>query len=176
MKTWRTFTGALAAVLAFSAAEANAADGDVQSVNNAKLSLTEAIEIAQKQGNGLAIDAELDVDRRSAAKYEVKVLSSDGKKLTEYHLDANTGKVTQANNEAFEKVFTRLKPQAIQAAPVTLARAISMAEQRASGKATEAEIERAGDQVHYEVTVAQADGKTQEIKVSGSDGKIALAD
>jgi uncharacterized membrane protein YkoI len=171
----KALLGALATVGAFSAIGANAGEREAQAINSAKLSLTDAIDIAQKQGNGMATDAEFDVERGSAARYEVKVLSSDGAKLTEYHLDANTGKVTRTDNEAFEKAFERLKPQDIQAAPISLSRAIATAEQRAGGKAIDAEIERSGDQVHYEITVASADGKTQEVNVSGQDGKVALA-
>jgi uncharacterized membrane protein YkoI len=176
MKRWRIFLGACVAAIAFSAAQADDGTRDVEALNSAKISLVEAIQIAEKQGNGQAIDVEIEAGHKAAAHYEVKVLSDDGKQLTKYKIDANSGNVTETENEPFEKVFTRLQPGAIQAAPISLTRAISTAEQRANGKAIEAEVERAGDQVRYEVKVARTDGSTQEVKVNGSDGKVAVAD
>ena len=103
------------------------------------------------------------------------MLSSDGKKLTKYRVDPNTGQITAATNQPFEKVFTRLKPTSIQNAPTSLTRAITAAEQRAGGKATDAAVDRDGDQVQYTVKVAKADGTTEKLRVNGAHGKVASA-
>jgi uncharacterized membrane protein YkoI len=78
-------------------------------------------------------------------------------------------------DEKFEKMFTRLKPTAIQNAPTSLTRAITTAETRSGGKAKEAEVNRDGDQLQYEVKVVKADGTGETLKINGSDGKVASA-
>lgn len=147
---------------------ASAKSVNYEALNQAKLSLTQAIETAEKQGGGRAIDAEFDAEN-GVAKYEVKILGAD--KLQDYTLDADTGQVREAENETIEKYLTRLKPETVNSAKTTLAQAIGIAEQRAGGKAAKAEIDREGDTVGYEITVAKSDGTTQEVKV-GADGQV----
>jgi uncharacterized membrane protein YkoI len=169
------FLAALALLCAVSAAQSANATRNEQAMSNANVSLTQAIKMAEQQGGGQAISAEYEPKGGTAGQYEIKVLSNDGKKLTKYMLDPNTGKVTEVENEPFEKVFTRIKPNSIQNAPTSLTRAITTAERRAGGKATDASVDRDGDQVKYTVKVAKADGTTEKVKVNGSDGKVASA-
>jgi uncharacterized membrane protein YkoI len=167
---------AASCVLAIGAAQASdSARHEAESLSNAKVSLTEAIRTAEKEGGGKAIDAEFDFKRGNPAYYEVKVLSNDGQKLTKYKIDPSTGKVKDASDEKIEKLFTRLKPNAIENAPTSLTRAISTAESRAGGKAMEAKVDRSGDQVQYTVKVVKLDGDSETVKVNGSDGKVASA-
>lgn len=144
-------------------------------MDQAKVSLTEAIRIAESKGNGQATSAEYELKSGNPAYYEVKVLSNDGQKLTRYELSPSTGKVKEVSDEKFEKFFTRLKPTAIQNAPTSLTRAITTAETRAGGKAREAEIDRGGDQLIYSVEVVRLDGTSEKLKINGSDGKVAAA-
>jgi uncharacterized membrane protein YkoI len=167
---------AASSLLAFGAAQASdSARHEAQAMEKAKISLTEAIRMAEKQGNGQAISAEYEFKNGDPAYYEVKVLRDDGQKLTEYQLDPNTGKVKEVKDEKFEKLFTRIKPTAIQNAPTSLTRAITTAETRAGGKAKEAEVNRDGDQLQYEVKVVKLDGGSETLKINGSDGKVASA-
>jgi uncharacterized membrane protein YkoI len=179
MKTGSVRAGMLLAassLLALGAAQASdSARHEAQALEKAKISLTEAIHMAEKQGNGQAISAEYEFKNGDPAYYEVKVLRDDGQKLTEYQLDPNTGKVKEVKDEKFEKLFTRIKPTAIQNAPTSLTRAISTAETRAGGKAKEAEVNRDGDQLQYEVKVVKLDGGSETLKINGSDGKVASA-
>jgi uncharacterized membrane protein YkoI len=176
----KTKTGVMAmavsSLLTMGAAQAtDSARHEAQSIEKAKISLTEAIHIAERQGNGLATSAEYEFKGGNPANYEVKVLSNDGQKLSKYAISPSTGKVKDVSDEKFEKLFTRIKPEAIQHAPTSLTRAISTAESRSGGKATEAEIERDGDQVKYEVHVVKADGSSEKLKINGADGKVASA-
>jgi uncharacterized membrane protein YkoI len=167
---------AASAVLAVGAAQASdSARHEAQSLSNAKVSLPEAIRTAEKEGGGKAISAEYELKGGNPAQYEVKVLSNDGQKLTKYEINPSTGQVKDASDEKIEKLFTRLKPNAIQNAPTSLTRAISTAEARAGGKAVEAKVDRDGDQVQYEVKVVKLDGDSEKVKVNGSDGKVASA-
>jgi uncharacterized membrane protein YkoI len=168
---------AVAAVLAAATVQASdSARHEAESISNAKLSLTDAIHTAEKQGEGWAISAEYEFKRGNPAYYEVKVLRNDGKKLTKYDLSPKTGKVKEVSNEEFENFFTRLKPGLIQNSPTSLSHAISTAETRSGGKATDAEVDRDGDQVKYTVKVVKLDGTSEKVKVNGSDGKVASAE
>ena len=110
--------------------------GRFAEANSAKLSLKDAIAMAEKQGNGKAIDAEIE-SKGATAAYAVEVLSNDGKTLMEYKLDVNTGQTRDSKNEAIEKIFTRAKPQDIASAATSLSDAITVAEQQTGGKVIE---------------------------------------
>ena len=171
---------AMLAALALGFAVTGAQAGDKASheeaaLSNAKVSLTQAIGIAEKQGSGQAISADYEGKKDALGNYEIKVLSSDGSKLTKYHVSAATGKISEASNEPFEKVFTRIKPTDLQNAQTSLKSAITTAESQSDGKAVEADTDRTGDTVRYTVKVAKADGTTAKVKVNGADGKVATA-
>jgi uncharacterized membrane protein YkoI len=168
----------LAAVtMGFAATGAQAADAarEDHALSNAKVSLTQAVSIAEQQGSGQAVSAEYESKKGGMGHYEIKVLSSDGSKLVKYDVSPSTGKVTEASNEPFQKMFTRLKPEALQNAPTSLKTAIKTAESEAGGKAVAADADRDGDQLKYTVKVAKADGSTEKVKVNGADGKVASA-
>jgi uncharacterized membrane protein YkoI len=167
---------AVSTVLAMGAAQASdSARHEAQAMEKAKISLTEAIRIAEKQGNGQATSAEYEFKRGNPAYYEVKVLRNDGQKLTRYELSPSTGAVKEVSDEKFEKLFTRIKPVAIQKAPTSLTRAIATAEARSGGKAKQAQISRDGDQLLYKVETVKLDGNSEKLEINGSDGKVASA-
>jgi len=170
-------TATVAALLGIGVVQAgdNSTRHEAQAMEKAKISLSQAVRAAEKQSGGQAVSAEYELKSGNPAYYEVKVLSSDGQKLTKYELDPNTGQVMKTSDEKFEKLFTRLKPTAIQNAPTSLTRAIATAEARGAGKASEASISRDGDQVQYDIEVAKLDGTTEKFKINGSDGKVASA-
>jgi uncharacterized membrane protein YkoI len=169
-------TAGLSALLAAGAVQASdSARHEAQAMEKAKISLTEAIRTAEKQGNGQATSAEYVFKSGDPAYYEIKVLSNDGQSLTRYELNTMTGAVKKVDDEKFEKLFTRLKPTAIQNAPTSLTRAITTAETRSGGKAREATVNRDGDQLQYDVKVVKLDGTSEKLKINGSDGKVASA-
>ena len=170
----KAILAAVAMALAVSAAQADSAKREVQAMEGAKVSLTDAIRKAEREGNGKAIDADYKASSKGVGAYEVKVLSNDGTKLMKYKLDANTGKVESMGNESFEKVFTRIKPQDISNAQTSLVSAVHMAEEHAGGKALDADVDHAGNTVRYEVKVAKTDGTTEKVKIDGN-GHLASA-
>lgn len=176
MKTTATaLVAALVMGCAVTATQAADAAREDATLSNAKVSLNDAIGIAEKQGSGQAVMADYMPKKGTEGHYNVKVLSSDGSKLTEYRVSTATGKVTKASNEPFEKMFTRLKPDALASAPTSLKGAIKTAEAQSGGKAIDADADRNGDTVRYVVKVAKADGTTEKVKVNGADGKVASA-
>ena len=162
------------AVLLFFAGGANRAPAaentKFQALGRATLSLTQAIERAEQQGDGKAIYAEFETDGNEKPRYEVKVLGRD--KLVTYTLDADSGKVLETDNDRLEKLFTLLEPDDIRGAPTTLAQAIGIAEQRSGGKAIEADVDRDSDAVSYDVTVAKSDGSERDLRVDGATGRV----
>ena len=166
----------IAGALVFVAAGMSVSAGDkkdAQAATDSKITLTEAIHTAEKAGMGKAVDAEVEGAKGGHARYTVEVLSSDGKKLTEYTVNANTGKVEKTSNEPLEKLVTRVKPDDLQSAQTTLTAAIREAEQQTGGQVIDAETGASNGSLHYELKVATADGKTDKVKVDGTTGKIA---
>ena len=136
----------------------------------AKTSLAQAIATAEgKEAGGRAIDADFELaDGKNPAHYSIKVVYPDGK-LVEHGVNADTGELYKSENQPIERYFTRLKPADFNNAKTSLKDALAIAEQKAGGgKAYEAEVEREGNAVEYEISVALADG-SKEIKV-GPDG------
>jgi len=144
-------------------------------LSHAKVSLNEAITVAEEQGSGQAIDADYVPKAGALGMYDVKVLSMDGKKLLDFNINPDNGRVLKATREHVQKVFTRIKPAELQNAQTPLKGAIKAAEAQTGGKAVMADTDRKGDSVRYTVKVAMADGTNQTIKVNGADGKVASA-
>jgi uncharacterized membrane protein YkoI len=144
-------------------------------LSHAKVSMNQAITVAEEQGSGQAIDAEYISKSGTMGIYDVKVLSMDGKKLLDFNVNPENGRVLKATRERFEKVFTRIKPADLQNAQTPLKGAIKTAEAQTGGKAVMADTDRHADTVRYTVKVVMADGTTATIKVNGADGKVASA-
>jgi uncharacterized membrane protein YkoI len=146
---------------------------EFQAARAASVSLAQAIEIAESQaGGGRTISIEFEErDGNEPAHYDVKVVSADGK-LVEHAVDAMSGKILKSENQPIERYFTRLKPADIQSAKTSLRDAVSLAERQAGidARAVEAEVERDGDAVTYEIEVASANG-SKEYKVT-ADGRV----
>jgi len=144
-------------------------------LSHAKVSMNQAIQVAEEQGSGQAIDAEYSPKGGAMGIYDVKVLSMDGKKLLDFNINPENGRVLKATRERVGKVFTRIKPADLQNAQTPLKGAIKTAESQTGGKAVMANTDRHADSVQYTVKVTMADGSTQTIKVNGADGKVASA-
>jgi uncharacterized membrane protein YkoI len=144
-------------------------------LSHAKVSMNQAITVAEEQGSGQAIDASYVPKGDTLGIYDVKVLSIDGKKLLDFQINPENGRVLKATRERVGKVFTRIKPADLQNAQTPLKGAIKTAEAQTGGKAVTADTDRQGDTVRYTVKVVTAGGTTQTIKVNGADGKVASA-
>jgi uncharacterized membrane protein YkoI len=144
-------------------------------LSHAKVSMNQAITVAEEQGRGQAIDADYVPRSDALGMYDVKVLSMDGKKLLDFNINPQNGRVLKATRERVGKVFTRIKPADLQKAQTPLKGAIKAAEAQTGGKAVMANTDRHGDTVRYTVKVIMTDGASQTIKVNGADGKVASA-
>lgn len=140
---------------------------DYEGLPAAKVSLVEALEIAEGEGPGRAIMAEFEGGIGKPC-YEVKLLSDDGK-LTHHRVDANSGQVTKSDDHPIESYFTSLKPSNLRDVDLSLRQAAVIAA-KTGDKVAEAQIEREDDGVQYKITVV-TNGEGHEVKV-GSDGRI----
>ncbi len=143
------------------------APADQRGGQAAQITLAQAIDTAEQQGQAKAISAEFEED--DGGQWEIKVLQNDGK-LVEHTIDGKTGQIRKSENQLLESFFSRLKPTDFQNARTSLKQAIAIAEQQGGGRAVEAEVERENNTVQYEITVVNGDRST-EIKVN-SEGQI----
>jgi uncharacterized membrane protein YkoI len=144
-------------------------------LSHARVSLNQAITVAEEQGGGQAIDADYISKSGAMGMYDVKVLSMDGKKLLDFNINPDNGRVLKATREHVQKVFARIKLADLQNAQTPLKGAIKTAEAQTGGKAVAADTDRHGDTVRYTVKVAMTDGTSQTIRVNGADGRVASA-
>ena len=95
--------------------------------------------------------------RVSKPFYKVKLLGSDGK-LTDHHIDANSGVGDQKRHSPDRELLHQ--PEA------------GGRDRRAEGggKAAEAEVEREAGSVQYKITVTTG-SQSQEVRI-GADGKV----
>lgn len=114
--TRRFIFGVAGAAALLSSAMAQASQSvrhQAQELHRSKLSLMEAVIAAEKADGGKTINAEFNFERGTPAVFQVKVLSSDGKKLTRYDLDPRTGRVQNTHNEVLEKMLTRITAESL---------------------------------------------------------------
>ena len=150
---------------------------DYNAFSQAKTSLTQAIQTAEKAqgGQARAVDAEFDHDDGKSI-YEIKVMSGD--QVMTYHIDAVSGQSTKSEEQGALADFlgvNKVDPAKLTGAQTTLAQAIGVAEQNTNGKAIEAEVDEDTGGVHYEVTVLVGDD-TREVDVDGATGQVLKAE
>ena len=169
---WAAITVGCAATASYAAASIHE---DPAPPARARMSMNQAITVAEEQGSGQAIDAQFLPKSGVGGMYDVKVLSMDGKKLLDFNINPDDGRVLKATRQHVRKLFTRLKPKDLEDAQTPLKGAIKAAEAQTGGRVMTADTDRKGDTVRYTVKVAMTDGTTQTILVNGADGKVASA-
>ncbi|MDO5102009.1 MAG: PepSY domain-containing protein [Lautropia sp.] len=96
---------ALSAVMAMTTpALADSDLAEIQATKDAQVSLVQAIQTAEKEHNGRAMQGEIEAKRRSDRTeifYEVKVLAGDGK-VFDVIVDARSGKVISSREDIYD--------------------------------------------------------------------------
>ena len=146
---------------------------DYKAFSQAKTSLTQAIQTAEKAqgGQARAVDAEFERED-GKSQYEIKVMSGD--QVMTYYIDAASGQSTKSKEQGVLADFlgvNKVDPAKLTGAQTTLTQAIGVAEQNTNGKAIEAEVDEDTGGVHYDVTVLVGDD-TREVEVDGSTGQV----
>ncbi len=167
MNTFKLLTGAaMLTGLTMAPLALAASDADMKGVQAAKISLAQAIQSAQKAGNGKAIYGKYDT-RDGVGNYEVVVIA--GGKDETLRVDPTTGEAVKAKQDDADKT-DKNGVATIQAAQVTLAEAINTAEQQ-GGRALTAELDTKKNTTAYEIDVANGD-HTDTVWVDVNSGQI----
>jgi uncharacterized membrane protein YkoI len=147
----------------------NTLSGDALSEQNkVRLGMSQAVEIAEKEGRGRAVGATFSPFAQGGGSHEVIVLKPDGS-LARFNIDANTGNVIGVTNQILQSYVTSLTPAAVGSAKTPFLQAILVAEGSGS-RAIGAQTEQNGEAISYEITVA-GEGGERSVHVD-SDGKI----
>lgn len=145
---------------------------DAVAAAQSKISLEQAIAIAQKTVKGDLLGAEFDYENdygiHATSEYEVKFAS--GNNEIEVKIDANTGKVLKTEQEQMDEEdlaeYTAMKQ-----AKVSLTQAMQIAQQKVNGKIIEAEFDLEQNKPVYEIEIAKGT-QVQKIVIDASSGTI----
>lgn len=144
---------------------------ETQALSRATVSLSQAVEISEKQGLGKSVGAEFDIEK-GRALWEVKVLGVSG--LQEFKVDAISGQVIKVEDEHLRgrltNFVTGMNLKDLEAVKTTLAQAVAMAESQAKGKAVKVQVEHEGGGVQFEVFMRVGDG-SKKMKIDATSGK-----
>ena len=162
-----------AALLSSTLAQASqSAKHQAQELRRSKLTLIEAVLAAEKTDGGKTTTAEFNFKRGNPAVFQIKVLSPDGKKLTQYDVDPKTGSIKDTHNEVLEKLLTRLSPENLRMTTTTLSHAIFLAQESSGGRALNADVDKKGDHLEFTVETVKLDGTAHKVKIDGATGKV----
>jgi uncharacterized membrane protein YkoI len=139
---------------------------DIQGVQAAKVSLSDAIDAAQKSGDGKAIFGKYHT-MNGAGQYEVVVVA--GGKTNTMDVDPTTGEAVKAKRDDAAK-SDKKGVEAIEGAQTPLDQAIATAEKQ-GGKALEAELDTKKGMTAYEIEIANGD-KTDTVWIDVNSGEI----
>jgi len=142
---------------------------DAVAIAQSKLTLAQAIAIAQKTVKGNVISAEFDQeDHGASSEFEIKLVA--GNIEHEIKVDANTGKVTKTEQEQMD-ADDLAEYKTMQQAKVSLNQALQIATQKYPGKLLEAEFDVEKGQAVYEIKIAQGT-QIQKVVIDANTGKI----
>jgi uncharacterized membrane protein YkoI len=146
----------------------------VKAFQNAKTSISRAISAAEQHSRGKALDASFEENNGRPA-YRVKTYE-DGK-IWQGLVDDTSGQVVGQGRVLQEAKLDRedkAEIGALKSAKTSLTDAVTVAEQKGSGKAIDAGLEEHGGKFAYEVETVK-DGRTQRAMVDPQSGKLLAA-
>lgn len=146
-------------------------DGEIDAFRQARVSLTQAIEKAEKQGKGKAISVDFDT-KNNVGLYEVSVVT--GETVTRWDIDASNGKVASGDKETLatwlQKLGAGVKPEELTGSRTTLTQAVGLAEAQ-GGKAIEADVQHNDNRLTYDIKVLNGTD-TRTIRIDSSNGQV----
>ena len=142
---------------------------DAVAIAKSKISLEQAITIAQKTVNGDLISAEFDQnDYMAGGEYEVKFVTAGVEH--EVKIDANTGKVLETKQEQMEQDDIA-EYNAMKQAQITLIQAMRQATQSDNGKIIEAKFDFDNGIPAYEIEIAKGI-EIHKLVIDSMTGKV----
>jgi uncharacterized membrane protein YkoI len=138
----------------------------------ATVSLVQAVDMLEKDGKGLTVGVEFDIEK-DIAIWEVKMLGDSG--VLEYKVNANTGTILRVEDEHLQgemmSFFTGLKMEDLQKEKMSLTEAVDMAEKKFGGNAVKVQIEHENDSVQYDIFV-YTPADTYKYKIDAISGAV----
>ena len=126
---------------------------DAVAIAKSKISLEQAIVIAQKNVTGDLISAEFDQnDYTSGGNFEVKFISNDTEH--EVKIDASTGKVLKSKQEKLDAEDIA-EYKVMKQAKISFKQALQKATQSVNGKIIKAELDLEGGKPVYQIEIAK---------------------
>lgn len=181
----RLMLATLAGTLALGGAAATVARAEtggkdaatVQALGAAKLTLADAIRTAETAGQGMVTGAEFEI---KDGKPVFDVTTQNGAAETDHLIDPATGAILASTPDVEgadgdSGTDEASEVTALQGAKVSLLQAITAAEGQ-GGKALSAEYGQEDGMLAIEVEMADASGKTVDLKVDAMTGKVMAAD
>lgn len=149
----------------------------VQALGAAKLTLADAIRAAEAAGQGMVTGAEFEI---KDGKPVFDVTTQNGPAETDHLIDPATGAMLASTPDVEEVDGDQGTDEAseltaLQGAKVGLLQAITAAEGQ-GGKALSAEYAQESGALSIDVEMADASGKTVELKVDAMTGQVMAAD
>ena len=138
---------------------------ELASIQDAKLSLDDAINVALQEMPGKVFEAELEADH-SVAVWEIELLNSNNE-VYEYEINANTGAILETEKEDKSK-----KAGLFQAETLSLDKASKVALADMPGKVIEAELEKDDDETVWEIELVNANNEIYEYEINANTGAI----
>ncbi|MBP2281365.1 putative membrane protein YkoI [Psychrobacter sp. PL19] len=151
------------------AATSNSQISEAMAATQSKVSLEQAIVIANKTVKGDVISAEFDQnDHAAGGKYEVKIIANN----TEYEvkIDANTGKVARNKQDKLDKEDIA-EYNAMRQSKISLNQAIKKATQSVNGTVIEAEFDIDFGKPAYKIEVVKGN-QVHKVVIDSMTGKI----
>lgn len=151
------------------AVSSNSNTSEAMAAAQSKISLEQAMTIAEKTIKGDVISADFDQNGRSTrGKYDVKIVANN----TEYEVkvDANTGKVLQNKQEKLDKE-DMAEYNAMKKSKISLNQAIKQANQSVNGKVIEAGFDIDFGKPIYKVDIAKGT-QVHKVIIDSMTGKI----
>ena len=146
-----------------------------KSLDTIKVSLGQAIEIAERDSRGKAVKVELDIEHNHAV-WEVKIF--DGTSLLEYEVNAESGQIAKRDDErgpewVYSSVMA-MRFKDFEAVKTSAIEAVAAAEQRTAAKAIFLEVEREYGRIgqfEYEI-ILSSKSKRHWVRVDAATGHI----
>ncbi len=158
-----------ATIVAAQAATSTGYVSESMAVAQSKVSLEQAIVIANKAVKGDVISAEFDQNDHSAGgKYEVKIVNNNNE--YEVKVDATTGKVSRDKQEKLDRE-DMAEYSAMKQSKISLNQAIKKANQSVNGQVIEVGFDMDYGKPVYKVEIAKGD-QVHKVVIDSMTGKI----
>lgn len=158
-----------ATIVAAQAATSTGSVSESMAAAQSKVSLEQAIVIANKAVKGDVISAEFDQNDHSAGgKYEVKIVNNNNE--YEVKVDATTGKVSRDKQEKLDRE-DMAEYSAMKQSQISLNQAIKKANQSVNGQVIEVGFDMDYGKPVYKVEIAKGD-QVHKVVIDSMTGKI----